>query len=52
MTWRIFRRPSGKGAGVVANETRGIDFARIHPPVNVTEIPAETKESEGEELAR
>lgn len=52
MTWPIFRRPSGKGAGVVANETRGIDFARIHPPVNVTEIPAETKESEGEELAR
>ena len=52
MTWRIFRRPSGKGAGVVANETRGIDLARIHPPVKVTEIPAETKESEGEELAR
>ena len=52
MTWPIFLRPSGKGAGVVANETRGIDLARIHPPVNVTEIPAETKESEGEELAR
>ena len=49
MTWRIFRRPSGKGADAVASEVQRIDLTRIFPPPIVEKIPAETAESEGQE---